>query len=72
MCRGWHVDQQIADLAARYRFEMIDDRVDMPARDERRKRLDDGPRLAHELAEISRRQLALNLCAGVRFLQPEG
>jgi hypothetical protein len=60
---GRHVDQQIADLAARHRREVLDDGVDVPARDERSRRLDDWPSLEHELAEAARGQLAVNLVA---------
>ncbi len=44
------VDQQISDLAAGDCLQVFDDGVDVPARDERRRRLDDRPGLAHELA----------------------
>jgi len=65
----WDVDQQIADLATRHGFQVLDDRVDVEAGDERSRRLHDRPRLAHELAQAPRRELAVNLVAQVGFCQ---
>ncbi len=64
---GRDVDQQLPDMAARHRLEMVDHGIDMPTFDEGRERLDDWPCLADELAEAAGRQLAINLCADVRF-----
>ena len=56
-----NVDQQIADLAARDRFQVLDDGVDMPAGDERRGWLDDRPGETDELTQTARGQFAVNL-----------
>lgn len=44
-----NVDQQILNLPAGDRFEMIDDRFEVPTPDEGRGRLEDGPGLADEV-----------------------
>ena len=56
-----NVDQQIADLPAGDCFQMLDDRVDVPAGDERRGRLDDRPSLADELPQAAGSHLRVNL-----------
>ena len=58
---GWNVDQEIANLSAANRLEVLDDRIDMPALNERRGRLHNHPSLAHELAEASQCPFRVNL-----------
>src|SRR5262249_33786296 len=57
---GRHVYEQIADLAARYGLEVLDNGVDVPARHERRGRLDNRPRLAHKLPEAAPGEFGVN------------
>jgi hypothetical protein len=55
------VDQQVADLPAGDRFQVIDDGVNVPARDERSRWLDDRPSLENEVAEVARGYLRVKL-----------
>src|SRR5437867_4383453 len=58
-----NVDEQIPDLTAPDCLEVLNDRVNVPAGDEGRRRLDDRPGLPDELAKAARGQLRVNLVA---------
>jgi hypothetical protein len=56
-----NVDQQIPNVTEGDGLEMLDNGVDVPAGHERRRWLDDQPRLARELAKAASCPLLVNL-----------
>ncbi len=66
---GWDVDDQVADLAAANGLQMLDDRVDVKARNELGRGLDHVPRHGHKVTEAAGTDLGLDLNQGVRSSQ---
>ena len=60
------IEEQVSDLAAGNRFEVLYDGVDVPAGYEGRGGLDDRPRLADELPEAARSQLRVDFVPEAR------
>ncbi|HWF08943.1 MAG TPA: hypothetical protein VG297_10800 [Bryobacteraceae bacterium] len=59
----WNVDQKITDMAEADGLEVLDDGVNVPARNERRRRLDYCPCLHDEFAQAPDSEFGVNLVA---------